>query len=296
VRQVQKVNELNGLFKMPVEFEVHYQDGTCDSLKSWIEKEYTEVSIPNPLKKKIGFLLFDPNRKVLKKSSFTQPYDRLVSQAQKAKNMIDRYDAWVALRPEPVSKKSEILIPAFHAESFWLTRSEILQQLASDRSPEAVEVFREALHDKDATVRKTALLVLHPVPDILQSTVEELLYDSSYLNVELALEALCSSFPESVDHYLDLTKDMEGWRGKNIRMMWLAAALISGKLEYLPELIGYCGPKYEFETRMNAFGVLKKLNYSDAETLRYAEAASRHWNNKLSGVAKDYIKNSEIAK
>jgi aminopeptidase N len=290
VWQVQKINELNGLFKMPVEIEVHYQDGTSDRLKTWIEKQYTEVPVPNPKKKPVSFLLFDPNRRILKKSVFVQPFDRLVAQARQAGNMIDRYDAWVALRPEPVAKKSELLISSFGKESFWLIRSELLQQLASDHSPESVEIFRQALLDKDANVRKTALTSLNPVPDLLQSTVEGLLYDSSYLNVEYALEALCASFPKSVDHYLELTQDMEGWRGKNIRMMWLAVALTHGKMEYLPELISYCGPKYEFETRINAFILLKKMKYSDDETKMFAEAASKHWNNKLSNVAKDYLK------
>ena len=117
-----------------------------------------------------------------------------------------------------------------------------------------------------------------------------MLSDSSYLNVELALGGLCKSFPQHADHYLNLTKDFEGWRGKNIRMKWLEIAISSGKKEFLPELVGYTGPKFEFETRMNAFNLLKKLNYTDPETRKNAEAASKHWNNKLSGAAKEYLK------
>jgi aminopeptidase N len=293
VWQVQKVNELNGLFKMPVEFEVHYVDGTKNNLKTWIEKQYTEISVPNPLKKQVAFVLFDPNRKILKKVTFTQPFERLITQSQQAENMIDRYDAWVGLRSEPVSKKSEILMTSFRKETFWLVKSEILQQLASDQSPEAVELFRQALHDKDASVRKTALQVLNPVPDLLQSTVEGLLYDSSYLNVQFALEALCVSFPKNQEHYLDITRDMEGWRGKNIRMSWLEIAIRNGKREYLPEMIAYCGPKYEFETRMNAFTALKRLKFTSPEVSGYAQDASKHWNYKLSGVAREYVKFSE---
>jgi aminopeptidase N len=292
--QVQKVNELNGLFKMPVEFEVHYQDGTSDRVKTWIEKQYSEVSVPNPQKKPIRFLLFDPNRKILKKVTFAKTFENLIAQAVNADNMVDRYDAWMALRPEPVARKSDFLISAFRKETFWLIRSEILQQLAYDKSPESVEVFRQALHDKDANVRRTALMTLNPVPELLQSTVEALLYDSSYLNVEYALQALCVSFPKNVDQYLDLTRDMEGWRGKNIRMMWIAVALANGKTEYLPELISYSSPKFEFETRMNAFNLLKKLKYSDPETKKYAEGASKHWNYKLSGAAKEYLKEVKI--
>ena len=290
VWQVQEVNELKGLFKMPIVFMVYYKDGSCDSVKAWIERAYTEVRIPNPGKKPVEFVLFDPSRKILKKATFDRTFDQLTAQAVKAKNMIDRYDAWLALRPIAVDRKVKLLIPAFHKESFWLIRSEILGQLAADHSPEVIELFRQALHDKDANVRKAALKNLNPLPDLLQSTAEGMLYDSSYLNVELALGALCSSFPKFTDQYLELTVGMEGWRGKNIRMKWLEVAINSGKNQCMPELIKYCGPKFEFETRMNAFNLLGKLKYMDDETRGYAEAASKHWNNKLSGAAKEYLK------
>ena len=117
-----------------------------------------------------------------------------------------------------------------------------------------------------------------------------MLSDSSYLNVELALGALCSSFPQATGYYLGMTSEFEGWRGKNIRMKWLDIAINSGKNEFLPELVAYTGPKFEFETRMNAFTLLKKLKYTGPEVVKNAEEASKHWNNKLSGVAKEYLK------
>ncbi|MEI7662586.1 MAG: M1 family metallopeptidase [Bacteroidota bacterium] len=289
VTQIQEITELTGLFKMPVRFEVHYADGSSDSLLAWVEKKYMEVVVPNHLGKQVDFLLFDPGRRILKKVRFEKRYDQLAAQVLQAKNMTDRYDALLALQGTPVDRKVDLLIKAFRREPFWLVKAEILGQLGAERSPEVVELFREALLDKDASVRKAALKNLAPVPDFLQSTVAGLLADSSYLNVELALGSLCMSFPEQTGSYLELTKEFEGWRGKNIRMKWLEIAINSGKREFLAELAGYTGPKFEFETRMNAFNTLAKLKYSDAETLKNAEVASRHWNNKLSTVAKDYL-------
>jgi aminopeptidase N len=296
IAQVQEINELNGLFRMPVTFGQHYTDGTYDSLTVWIAEKYTEVKMPHRAGKQVAFLQFDPGRKILKKVTFDQPFDRVAARAQQAPDMIDRYDALVALRGEPVSRKWNILANTFYERGFHLERNEALRQLATDLTPETAEIFRQALLDKDAHVRKAALLLLNPVPGTLRSTVEQLLYDSSYVNVEYALEALCVSFPDDVEYYLELTQDMEGWRGKNIRMMWLAIALIHGKGEYLNELKGYTTPVYEFETRMNAFILLQKIKYYDSETLKQAEVASKHWNNKLSGVAREYVKSSEVAK
>ncbi len=86
-----------------------------------------------------------------------------------------------------------------------------------------------------------------------------------------------------------MTKEMEGWRGRNIRMAWLEIAIRGGKYEYLKELIPYSGPGYEFETRMNAFSVMQKLNYNDPVTTANAMAAAKHWNFKLANAAKAYL-------
>ena len=79
-------------------------------------------------------------------------------------------------------------------------------------------------------------------------------------------------------------------------MKWLEIAIGLGRTEFMPELKNYSGPTFEFETRMNAFAILKKLKYSDAETLKSAEEAGKHWNNKLSGAARDYLAGIEEKK
>ena len=96
-------------------------------------------------------------------------------------------------------------------------------------------------------------------------------------------------------HYLELTKNMEGWRGKNIRMAWLEISIRNGKKEYLDELIPYSGPSYEFETRMNAFSALQKLGYIDPITTANALSAAKHWNFKLVASAKAYLTFFKIA-
>ncbi|MCX6287439.1 MAG: M1 family aminopeptidase [Bacteroidetes bacterium] len=287
--QIQEVNELKPLFRMPVGIRVYYRNGTSDSITAWIEEKEQKINIPNPGKAAIDFVLFDPGRRILKKLSFERSYEELASQLMKAPLMIDRYDALQALRIMPVAKKKDLLILVYEKNHFHLMRSAILDQMSKDRSEEAVALFRQALHDKDANVRKAALVFLDTIPPALKKDAESCLADSSYLNIQFALERLCSSFPSETDHYLELTKDMEGWRGMNIRMAWLEIAIRSGKYENLQELIPYSGPKYEFETRMNAFSAMQKLNYIDPVTTENAKAASKHWNFKLCNAGKAYL-------
>jgi aminopeptidase N len=289
VLQIQETGEQVGLFRMPVNIEVHYKGGTSDSRKVWIENKYSEIIIPNPARKPLDFVLFDPGRQIVKKISFERTTGELFAQALRAENMIDRYDALQALRSLAPGRKEDVLLTCYGNEKFFLTKAEIISQLAADTDSRVLAMMNAALDDPDALVRKEVLKDVSPVPPALQAGFEKALNDYSYLNVELALSNLVLSFPGNTDRYLDLTKNMTGWRGMNIRMKWLEIAISSGKKEHLPELISYTGPVFEFETRINAFATLKKLRYADETTLKNAKSASQHWNNKLNSAAKDYL-------
>jgi aminopeptidase N len=289
VTQMQETGNLVGLFRMPIRFELHYKDSRFDTLVAWIENKTQEIVIPNPEKKTIDFMLFDPGRNVVKKITFEKGFEELSAQALKAPEMIDRYDALIALRSFPVSQKKAILVSCYRNETFQLTKSEIIDQISADRTDVSIDLFRQALNDTDANVRKSALKNVFPVPASLQSEAEKALKDYSYLNQELALQNLCQSFPENTDKYLEMTKSLTGWRGLNIRMKWLEIAISKGKTEFLPELIAYSGLQFEFETRINALTVLKKLRTINDVTLANARSASQHWNGKLRDAAKEYL-------
>ncbi len=75
----------------------------------------------------------------------------------------------------------------------------------------------------------------------------------------------------------------------NIRMKWLEIAIQAEQREYLRELTDYAGPNYEFETRINAFNLLKKLNYLDKKSASYLIDGYLYWNYKVSNAAKDVL-------
>ena len=60
---------------MPIRFEVHYRDSRFDTLVAWIEIKNQEVVVPNPGKKAIDFVLFDPGRNVVKKVTFDKGFE-----------------------------------------------------------------------------------------------------------------------------------------------------------------------------------------------------------------------------
>jgi aminopeptidase N len=285
VKQAHQRTELTGLFRMPVNFEVYYTDHSVDVKTQWIENEYNEVIIANPKSKTVSFVLFDPGKKVLKTVTFNKSFDEWSSQAIHARQMTDRYDALLALRNFPVGQKEAVLLHAWKQEVFHLTRTEILQQLLNADGTSYDEILQQALTDTDPLARRAALIYIKQVPENLKTEVEKLLSDHSYINVEKALDLLSRSFPRDIPRYLEATKNETGWRGRNIRMKWLEIAIQVEQREYLRELTDYAGPGYEFETRINAFQALRRLNYLDKKAAGFLIDGYLYWNYKVSNAA-----------
>jgi aminopeptidase N len=289
VTQVQERNDLVGLFKMPIGFEVYYDDGSVEKKTEWIENEYTDVVIPNPEGKAVSFVLFDPGRKILKTVSFPKSFEELSAQALNAPGMIDRYDALVALRDLPSGQKQPVLLHAWENETFHLTKTEIIKQVFKGDTVSAQDIYAKAIADADPLVRRAALENIGKVPVGQKAETEKLLTDISYIVVEKALDVLSRSFPHDIPRYLEATKNETGWRGLNIRMKWLEIAIQAEQREYLGEITNYAGPNFEFETRINAFNLLRKLNYLDKISAYNIIDGYLYWNYKVSNAAKDVL-------
>lgn len=304
VKQIHQVGNLVQYFRMPIDFLVFYKDGSSDSVRAWVDGETTIVKVPNKNRRNVQFTLFDPGNRILKKVSFDKDFNELTAQALNAPNMIDRYDALIALRKYDLNKKLNVLDKCYDKETFHLTKGEIISQIGNefdsgnlktinkfdfaDETP--LKIIRKAIYDQDALVRKAVVENIKKIHVKLKKDYITLLDDVSNINVELALENLTNSFPKDIGLFLDFTKNRDGWRGKNIRMKWLEIALLNGKDKYLDEIIDYASNSYEFETRMNAISTLQKLNIVSINYLNSLFEAVLHWNFKLSNVAKDAVK------
>lgn len=281
INQIQRQDQLCGLFRMPISIEVHYTDGSSSSKTQWISAAHEEVIIPGNGNQAVEYVLFDPNRRILKTIEFRRTYNELAAQALKARNMIDRYDALLALREYPLSQKRTLLLQCYSNEKFHLTRGEIIAQLCCDYSPEVSKLLQQAINDADDKVRLAVVQNYSHVAPQLRTEYEKLLSDSSYLIIELALQNLCASFPENCSLYLKQTRNQTGWRGKNIRICWLETAVSNGNQKVLNELKDYTSSSYDFETRINSAYALKRLNILDEQTAANMLEGLSHWNFKI---------------
>ncbi|MEI6815256.1 MAG: M1 family metallopeptidase [Bacteroidota bacterium] len=284
VMQTQSLDEQTGLFKMPINFIVMYKDGSSDSKREMIEKQTTTVRILNANHKKIDFVLFDPGSVILKTLNFTKSLEELKSQALKAPNMIDRYDAVLGLKTFTLNEKRETLIEVFKKEKFHAIKSEILSQLAGDMSTEITTVlFREALKDKDNNVRLAALNNMADMPQSLQENAAALLKDSSYSIVETAMDLLCNKYPNYVPIYLETTKNINGM-GNSVLIKWLEINCfynIKNVGESYKQLVDMTSNAFEFRTRVNAMNALQRLNYLNESMINNLFDACMFTNSRL---------------
>jgi len=290
VSQVQEVNELTGYFKMPIDFEVHFEDGTKISERLWVEDQNHIFDFEIPSGKNISYVLFDAGSKVLKQVDFNKPFEMLLHQASKAENLLDRYDAVKALENTPVDIKRSTLRGIFESDEFHIIRSEIFKQLRFD--PSSKEIWKMALTDKDHELRKTALKYTSEIQIDLVSEYEALLKDSSYIIVEMALEKLCANFAgtERIHDYLEITRGLEGNNERNVMITWLQIDYYEhANKESLDKLIDFVSPSYEFRTRVKAAEMLKSLNYLDETLIAYLFEGNFSFNSRLRSPMKKVL-------
>jgi len=291
VTQTHPLNEQIGLFKMPIEFEVHYTDGTSEKVTEWIEKQRHIVRVPNTKNKKIAFVLFDPNNRVLKTVTFDRSFEELSAQALKAPNMLDRYEALLALKNFTIDKKISVLEKVYASNTFYVIKGEILSQLLADTSERVLQLIKKGLSDSDIKLRKEICKNTKKIHPSLEGSYRVLLRDSSYQIIGNVLDALCQNFPENTSAYLELTKDVEGVNGKNIRAKWLRIAYAHTKnVSYIAELVNYTSVSYDFTTRTIAMNVLRRLNYCNEVLIDNCIHGIINRNGKLSDSSLETLK------
>ncbi len=290
VQQTHERSELNGLFKMPINLQVIYQDGSSTLKKVWVEKESQEFDLELHKDKSVAFVLFDPNSEVMKSIEFKKPLEMLKLQAQKAEHMLDRYDAIVALSEFDFDNKEAFLTERFKAEQFHAIKGEIIKQLLPQLNEASEQLTVLGLQDKDVNVRKAVLDNTIRISSDQESLYRSLLKDSSYIVIEKALDLLAFYYPQNIDAYLQLTKEEFGNRSHNVRIAHLKYAIeIKNDEKALEELIEYASLSYEFTTRVNAFETLKELNVINVKGLAYLFDASFSFNSRLAGPARKSI-------
>lgn len=290
VRQVHETNDLVKYYRMPITVKVRYADGQSVSRTFQVDGPVTQKTIPNPGEEAVDYVIFDPGNRVIKRETFPQSVETLTTKATEAELMIDRYDALKKLRDKPNNKKKAALRTIYNAADYHFVKAEALRQLTAYPASEVMRTLRKGLSADHHEVRRVVLKNLNEIPAPLLPLYEKSLQDSSFLNVELALEALVNHQPENLNTYLTTTKRIDGLNNHNVRITWLELAIKYKSKEYRSELVKYASPSYEFRTRVNAMKALKRLNHCNKQVIKNLVDGYLNPNGRLSRPAKQVLK------
>lgn len=289
VKQIQPISALRPVFKMPINYEFYFTDGTKTQLTHWNREESQQIVVAKNAGQELSYFLFDPGNKILKKTTFERSNEFLMNQLAMAENMIDRFEALKALDNIPLEVKRNSLVNASKKETYHLMKAEILKQLAGDSSNESLTFFRDCLIDKEPLIRRAALSQLNGIHKTLIPETAECLKDTSYSNIVIALNTLANIDPNHLSSYLETTKNETGYPGKLVRIAWLQLSINQSDSIGLNELTDYTSIRYEFMTRINAIRALTSLNCFNEVIAANIVEATTHWNTKLQPVALDAL-------
>ncbi|MDZ4668569.1 MAG: M1 family metallopeptidase [bacterium] len=285
IAQIHKMSEVVRAFKMPVNMEVYFSDGSKISLTENIEKDFEVIKVNNIGNKKIAFVLFDPNSNLLKQITFHKTFNELNAQLNGAPFLLDRYDALVAMRNLSMEIKRESLYGVIAREKYEGILNEAITQLCLDRTEKSLETLKKLASYPKAIVRDQVLKSL-AVNDATKTMFMGALKDSSYDVVKTALEKLCLAFPGEAGSFLGATESVHGMFHV-VRMKWLELSILNGvNVEKAKgELIDYSSNAYEFRTRGQAFLVLKSTGLCTEKVIANLFQAMLSANGRLAGPA-----------
>jgi aminopeptidase N len=301
VEQIHKMEPTVGVFRMPVNFAVYYEDGTVDRQTVTVDKQFQKVLIPNASGKKVSFALFDEGSFILKKVSFEKSTDELIKQLAGAKHLLDRYDALMALSKSGAGNANyktvrDAMMKAWEKESYKQMKTELTKQILKHDmavNADAVAPFAEKAYGS-ALVEVRKAVVETITPDAKTASIlEKALKDSSYSIIETALLKLWDYNVSAGQRtaMLENIKSLDGYtHNLKVRYLELGTEVFPDmKGVFISQLADMCSDQFEFRTRINAMQALQRLNMHNDKVIRNLYSCILNFNSRLAGPAKDVL-------
>jgi aminopeptidase N len=200
------------------------------------------------------------------------------------------------LQDKPFTEKKEMFKKVLLSNIFYPIKEELLFQLAEVPFEDKKELVRIAMNGGDVRLRQAVARTVTTIPPAFEKEYISLLNDNSYITREIALNVLCSRFPERQAEFLDKADTWVGFSDKNLRILWLTLAYsakeyrTADKEKFYAELQDYASLKYESSVRQNALANLLYIAKQDPVVLQNLVNAAGHHKWQFVKFAKDNIR------
>ncbi|MEX2349974.1 MAG: M1 family metallopeptidase [Flavobacteriaceae bacterium] len=213
----------------------------------------------------------------------------------KKSTFIQNYLGLSAIANQPFSDKEPIFNRFLEQPVNDYLGQAVVYQLVDVPFGESRPLYEKAFESNNVLVRQAIAQSLEKIPTALKSNFETLLQDDSYVTIEAAIYHLWINFPEDRNTYLDKTEGIGGFQDKNVRLLWLALAIVTDgyqndkKSLFFKELSQYSKPEYSFEIRQGAFQFLFGLDGFTKENLKNLVDACLHHNWRFAKSSRELL-------
>lgn len=200
------------------------------------------------------------------------------------------------LQGKPFAENKEAFKQILLSDSFSPIKEEVIFQMAQVPFAEKAELIRIAMKSKNLKQRQAVARTVTNIPAEFVDEYITLLDDKSYITREVALNVLCTKFPERQAEFLEKSKTWVGFNDKNLRILWLTLAYSAKdykpqqKPDFYAELLQYASPRYESTIRQNALNSLLYIGKQDPIVMENLVNATLHHKWQFSKYGRDSIR------
>jgi len=211
-------------------------------------------------------------------------------------DFMKEYLALGDLQGKPFDENRETFREILLSDSFSPIKEEVIFQMAQVPFAEKAELIRIAMKSKNLKQRQAVARTVTTIPPEFVNEYMTLLDDNSYITREVALNVLCSKFPERQPEFLEKSKTWVGFNDKNLRILWLTLAYSAKdykpeqKPDFYAELLQYASPRYESTIRQNALNSLLYIGKQDPIVMENLVNATTHHKWQFSKYGRDNIR------
>jgi aminopeptidase N len=268
VKQAQKVEGAVGLFRVPVEIEIHMPAGR--KIYPIVVSEASQT-FTFPADQAPRLVLFDPGNRILKSVKFRKDWQEWVYQLQNAAAVPDRADAARALGE--IKDNDEVvdwLGQAAMKDRFWGVRVQAIRALGAIRSPAAQKQIVAAASSAEPWVRYVAVEQMGSFNDDPENGARlERFFreDKSFRVRTTALRAIGQQKTANAFAVLRAAANIDS-PDDRIRAAALGAFGPLGDDKAVPMLLDWAAPGKPFPVRSAAIGSLGQLDKKNKELTR----------------------------
>lgn len=294
-QQIHKQDATVTFFRLPMQVSIYYKNGTVQYAKTELRNEHDTFDIFLEQNTAVEMVLLDENMEFLRKISYDDNVDFNAMIALKSQKTLGRLEAIERLRAAKWNEKGKLYTQVYHNENSTLVKNEIMEQLAkSDVDEYAVDLFSHGLRDANVQVRRNAIKSVHFKNDNIKALLIERLNDSSYVNIENAVQKLIELYPEEKMTWLDAIKNTEGIMN-NLTYLYNSQIvsdknllpLHSTSIEKLKYLASESG---EYRSRVPAITFLMEKEIIDKEIAKSMIQGALYFHPGIKGNSIEFLK------